>query len=105
MKGDLIGLPLCLSRASKNFGQLAIFESVIWIHIQIVPVFKLFLSSFVCCSTNLHMSNMHSQMMLAMHLKNAKKVTLKSLICFLRLARILVTWLFLHDIDKFQKEM
>ena len=33
--------------------------------------------------------------------KNAKKVTLKSL----RLARIIVAYLFLHDIDKFQKEM
>ena len=47
MKGDLIGLPLCLSRASMNFGQLAILISI---HIQIVPVFILFLSSFVCFS-------------------------------------------------------
>ena len=80
MKGDLIGLPLCLSRASKNFGQLAIFESMISIHIQIAPVFTLFFSPFVCCSTKSSHA-LHAQMILAMHLKNAIKVTLKSLIC------------------------
>ena len=82
MKGDLIGLPLCLSRASKNFGQLAFFESLlILIHIQFVPVFILFLSSFVCCSTKsshaLH-ANTHD---VGHAFKNAKMVTLKSLKC------------------------